>query len=205
MEYNPDSAPLKVVFGGNAAAGKTSILHCLVSGKPIDSKERKPTTAAALSQIVLEKAGKTYSLNAWDTAGQERYRSLASMYFRSVDIAMLIYDVTDASSFECIPDWISDIEESVGEKPHTFIIVGNKIDLEGRVISYQDGNDLAREYNANFVEFSAVTNEGYNMLTDIIAEQSEYLMRENKERMLKEERAKLKLEESQNSKGKSCC
>ena len=34
----------------------------------------------------------------WDTAGQERYHSLAPMYYRGAQAAIIVYDVTDAVS-----------------------------------------------------------------------------------------------------------
>jgi Ras-related protein Rab-5C len=33
--------------------------------------------------------------NIWDTAGQEKYRSLASLYYKGVDCAVAMYDITD--------------------------------------------------------------------------------------------------------------
>jgi GTPase SAR1 family protein len=34
----------------------------------------------------------------WDTAGQERYRSLASMYYRGAEAAIIVYDITNRVS-----------------------------------------------------------------------------------------------------------
>jgi small GTP-binding protein len=31
----------------------------------------------------------------WDTAGQERYNSLAPMYYRSAQAAIIVYDITN--------------------------------------------------------------------------------------------------------------
>lgn len=35
----------------------------------------------------------------WDTAGQERFHSLAPMYYRNAQAAMIVYDITKAVSY----------------------------------------------------------------------------------------------------------
>lgn len=34
----------------------------------------------------------------WDTAGQERYHSLAPMYYRGAQAAIVVYDITNTVS-----------------------------------------------------------------------------------------------------------
>lgn len=38
----------------------------------------------------------------WDTAGQERFRSITSSYYRDADALLLVYDITNRTSFENI-------------------------------------------------------------------------------------------------------
>jgi len=37
----------------------------------------------------------------WDTAGQERYHSLAPMYYRGAQAAVVVYDITNTVSQGC--------------------------------------------------------------------------------------------------------
>jgi len=49
--------------------------------------------AAFLTQTVcLDDA--TVKFEIWDTAGQERYHSLAPMYYRGAQAAIIVYDVS---------------------------------------------------------------------------------------------------------------
>jgi GTPase SAR1 family protein len=40
----------------------------------------------------------TVKFEIWDTAGQERYKSLAPMYYRNANCAVVVYDITQAVS-----------------------------------------------------------------------------------------------------------
>ena len=50
-------------------------------------------TAAFLTQTVLVDDA-TVKFEIWDTAGQERYHSLAPMYYRGAQVAIVVYDIT---------------------------------------------------------------------------------------------------------------
>lgn len=53
-----------------------------------------PLTAAFLTQTVcLDDT--TVKFEIWDTAGQERYHSLAPMYYRGAQAAIVVYDITN--------------------------------------------------------------------------------------------------------------
>ena len=39
-------------------------------------------------------SNQTIKFDIWDTAGQERYHSLAPMYYRGAQAAVIVYDIT---------------------------------------------------------------------------------------------------------------
>lgn len=65
----------------------------------------------------------------WDTAGQERYRSMASAYYRGAVGALLVYDITRATSFENIEKWLKELK-TYGSEDIVCLMVGNKADLK---------------------------------------------------------------------------
>ncbi|POO02420.1 hypothetical protein TorRG33x02_014040, partial [Trema orientale] len=50
----------------------------------------------------LELDNKRIKLQIWDTAGQERFRTITTAYYRGAMGILLVYDVTDESSFNRI-------------------------------------------------------------------------------------------------------
>jgi len=64
----------------------------------------------------------------WDTAGQERFHSLAPMYYRNAQAAVVVYDVTKATSLEKAKSWVKELQRQAN--PNIVIaLAGNKVDL----------------------------------------------------------------------------
>ncbi|KAJ1933194.1 Vacuolar protein sorting-associated protein 21, partial [Linderina macrospora] len=69
-------------------------------------------------------------LDIWDTAGQERFHSLAPMYYRNAQAAVVVYDITRESSLDRAKSWIKELQRQAN--PNIVIaLVGNKLDLAG--------------------------------------------------------------------------
>ena len=62
-------------------------------------------------------------------AGQESFRSITRGYYRSAAGAILVYDVTNRDSFLSLTHWLTEAKTS-GNEDMTYILVGNKCDLE---------------------------------------------------------------------------
>ncbi len=56
--------------------------------------------AAFLTQTIALDDTTTVKFEIWDTAGQERYKSLAPMYYRNANCAVVVYDITQAVSHD---------------------------------------------------------------------------------------------------------
>lgn len=71
----------------------------------------------------------TVKLAIWDTAGQERFRTLTPSYYRDAQGAILVYDVSSASSFSKLENWLNELETYSTRPNIVKMIVGNKIDV----------------------------------------------------------------------------
>ena len=85
---------------------------------------------------------KTIRLQLWDTAGQERFKALIPNYIRDTSVAIIVYDVTNRSSFKSVQKWIDDVKNQRGDGV-IIALLANKIDLDDRDISEPEGRDLA--------------------------------------------------------------
>ena len=101
----------KVVLIGESGFGKTSILLRYVSNE-FNSQQFSTLGLSYVDKIIQIDNNKKIKLEIWDTAGQEKFRALAKAYYRNIDVGILVYDVTNKTSFEEIKNyWIKDIKE----------------------------------------------------------------------------------------------
>jgi len=94
-------------------------------------------------------------LQIWDTAGQERFRNITRSYYRGAHGIMIVYDVTNETSFKNVDFWLKEVNKYAAPTVYK-ILIANKCDLiEDRVISVEDGKNLAESLNMEFMETSA--------------------------------------------------
>ena len=168
IEENDYDIKLKIMLLGDSTVGKTSILRRYCKN---EFSNKYATTIGIDFQFKnMIKFDNRIRLQIWDTAGQERYKVVAKNYFNSSDGFIIIYDITNRESFNNIDNWISQIND-VANKEVKFILFGNKNDLEeSRIVSADEGTEMAEKYSMKFYETSALTgdniNEGFDFLVD---------------------------------------
>lgn len=125
---------LKVVLIGDSGVGKTAIVHQFVHSRFLASY--KATIGADFLAKELNIDDEAVTLQLWDTAGMERFQSLGVAFYRGADVCILVYDVTNPSSFAALDSWLDKFASqaqpaNLGSFP--FVVMGNKVDLERRV------------------------------------------------------------------------
>ncbi|GJJ09482.1 hypothetical protein Clacol_003705 [Clathrus columnatus] len=120
------SVQVKLVLLGEAAVGKSSIVLRFVSNEFQSNKE--PTIGAAFLTQKCRLEDRVLRYEIWDTAGQERFHSLAPMYYRNAQAAVVVYDVTKAASLDKAKSWVKELQRQAN--PNIVIaLAGNKLDL----------------------------------------------------------------------------
>lgn len=146
-------AKYKVVFLGDEAAGKTSIVRRYMLNTFEDGIQA--TIGMDFQSKTVYLKDRSLRLQLWDTAGQERFRSLISSYIRDSAAAVVVYDITSRTSFSATRTWIEAVRNDRGDQT-LVTLVGNKSDLvDKREVSEEEGKEQAQELGVLFVETSA--------------------------------------------------
>lgn len=89
----------------------------------------QPSAAFLTQTVCLDDV--TVKFEIWDTAGQERYHSLAPMYYRGAQAAIVVYDVTNTDTFARAKNWVKELQRQAN--PNIVIaLAGNKADLASK-------------------------------------------------------------------------
>eukprot|EP01084_Bolivina_argentea_P315446 546507_1 len=173
MSYRKKSM-LKVIVLGDSGVGKTSVMNRWVTAK--FSTQYKATIGADFLTKELMIDDTLVTMQVWDTAGQERFATLGVAFYRGADAVILVYDVSDKTSFQHISEWKTDFLESgspTQPNDFPFILFGNKSDLPPKrkqVYINQVQEWLKNNDDAPFFETSAKDNHNIEQGFKTVAE-----------------------------------
>ena len=213
--YDEELESLKVVLIGESGVGKTSIISQFVD-QVFQDDQQSTIGGTFSSKIVKCSNGKTLKLEIWDTAGQERYRSVTKMFYKDANAAILVYDITNKTSFEELKRyWIDQVKES-SIKNIILAVMANKYDLiDLEQVDEAEARQFAEDNNALFAVTSAKTNHGVNDLFLQIAkkysgaEEAQAVGEKDEEaeeyRRIRKESVKLTKETQKPNKRRGCC
>ncbi|CAL6072080.1 Rab11 [Hexamita inflata] len=149
----------KLVIIGAPGVGKTNILSKFAFDKFQPDSVSTLGVEYSIKTIEVDFNGQKQNikLTIWDTAGQERYQSVTKTYFRGAQGAIIVYDITNKTTFEQSNDWLQRLKDNSNEVVDTMLI-GNKSDLEeSRQVQVAEGQNEADKQGLLFIETSAMT------------------------------------------------
>lgn len=153
---------VRVVLLGDFRVGKTSLVRQFLDHRFSEAPSNTVTEDERTSLLTV--GGSEVELLLTDTAGQEQFRSFTSSYFREKDGFVVVFSVADAASFRNVAHWVTEIR--AWDEQYRLVLVGNKIDVEDRVVSTREAEDLCKTLSARgsvvYVETSAKLNVNCN-------------------------------------------
>lgn len=167
------SRMLKVVLLGESGAGKTSIVKRFVDNSYSEKESATIGQETHYKSITLHGMG--YCLQLIDTAGQERYHSIPQNLLRDVDGVLLVFDLTDRTSFEdkegkgvsktlqLVDNWKTDNMST--------LLVGNKAEAEKHQITRVEAEEYAQKLGVRYFETSAKTGQNIEAVFEEIVKQ----------------------------------
>ncbi|ORY86308.1 ras-related protein rab-like protein-10 [Protomyces lactucae-debilis] len=153
-----DIETIKLLLIGNSSAGKSSLLLRFTSDTYAE-EDNQATIGVDFKTKLINFRGQKVKLTIWDTAGQERFRTLTSSYYRGCQGVLIVYDVTSRASFDQLPRWMAELDSHTAEQDVVTFVVGNKTDRQGRTVTREEGEALAKKLHADgYFEASAKDN-----------------------------------------------
>lgn len=152
----------KILVIGDSCVGKSSLVARYTDN--FYSNDFISTIGIDFKIRVAHVNDKYIKLQLWDTAGQERFNTITSTYYRGSHAIIIVFDLTNHTSFENVDKWLYEIDNHAHDNVYK-ILVGTKADLiEQRQVSQKNINELKNRLGLEYIETSAKTSK---MVTEV--------------------------------------
>ncbi|XP_029050302.1 ras-like protein 2 [Osmia lignaria lignaria] len=143
----------KLVVVGGGGVGKSAITIQFIQSYFVTDYD--PTIEDSYTkQCVIDDI--PAKLDILDTAGQEEFSAMREQYMRSGEGFLLVFSVTDHSSFDEILKFHRQILRVKDRDEFPMLMVGNKADLDyQRIVSVEEAQNMARQLKIPYIECSA--------------------------------------------------
>ena len=197
----------KVIIIDDKGVGKKNIMSKFLKNKFME--ESKATVGVEFGSKLFDLNGHKIKAQIWDTAGQEKYKSITGAYFKGSKGALVVYDITQKSTYESLEKWVNDLK-SAGDPKITIILIGNKSDLEeNRQVSKEQGEEKAISFGCAFLKTSAMNgsniDKAFNLMIKEIFEKFSSDSSEDKELGTNVKGEDVKLDKVKDKNKKKCC
>lgn len=159
----------KLVVVGDGGCGKTCLLIVYAENR---FPEAYVPTVFENYVTIVQHEGKHIELALWDTAGQEEYDRLRPLSYPESDVILIVFSIDFPTSLANVQDkWHPEVAHFCEHTP--LLLVGTKTDLrrdehtrrmlsaQGQTpVSVEQGEAVAREIGAKYIECSAKTGDG---------------------------------------------
>ncbi|MFW9895022.1 MAG: Rab family GTPase [Candidatus Thorarchaeota archaeon] len=147
----------KVVIFGEAGCGKTTLRKRFMTNVFKANNRKTIGVDFETKDIIFD--NKEVKLMIWDFGGEEKFRFMFPQYLYGAMGGILMYDISEYSSFSHLVHWLSVIKQAGLKFP--IILLGGKSDLDFiREIPKKEGRRFAKSMNLNgFMECSSKTGE----------------------------------------------
>lgn len=159
----------KLVVLGSGGVGKSALTVQFVQGIFVEKYD--PTIEDSYRKQV-EIDGQQCMLEILDTAGTEQFTAMRDLYMKNGQGFVLVYSIIAQSTFNDLPDLRDQILRVKDKDEVPMVLVGNKCDLtDQRVISTEQGQELANKFNSAFLEASAKTKTNVDLIFNTLIRQ----------------------------------
>ncbi|KAL5257416.1 hypothetical protein ACHWQZ_G012384 [Mnemiopsis leidyi] len=135
----------KFICVGDCTVGKSSVLNFYknVYFNPVESK---PTPGLSLVETRVNFHRYRIHMQLWDTSGDPRFSCLTASLYRDSMAFLLMFDLTNRSSFQSVKVWVDHIRTHAAKAEPVIYLVGNKADLlDKRVVTEEEAVEVQKQ------------------------------------------------------------
>jgi len=152
---------IKIISMGNTEVGKSCIIKRFCEKRFVAKYLATIGIDYGVTKATVKE--REVKINIFDMAGHPIFYEVRNEFYKDTQGAMLVYDVSDRSSFEALEHWVSEMKTEIGNKKEidsvTVVVCANKSDKR-HVVDSTDGQLWADSQGFKFFETSAQTGEG---------------------------------------------
>lgn len=147
-----DILTFKCILLGDGRTGKTTLVKRLLTGQ--FEQKYEPTRGVQVYSLVFQTNRGPIRFSVWDVAGQKQLGGLQDGYFIQGECAILMFDLTDLSTYKHIPVWHRDVVRVCQNIP--MVLCGNKVDVQNRKVK-ANSITFSRRKNLQYYDVSVKT------------------------------------------------
>ena len=166
-EKEIELSSVKLCLLGGKATGKTSVCN-VFQGLEFNEEPLLTVFFQKTNKIFKLENGKDINVIIYDPSSKERFQTITMQNLRHINGVIIVFDVTDRSSFDIVEGIIKDVETNYAQP--SMVLFGNKADKEKSEwkVTDEEVKNLTQKYNLKYFETSAKTNmnikEGFDYI-----------------------------------------
>ncbi|XP_052228766.1 uncharacterized protein LOC127842982 isoform X2 [Dreissena polymorpha] len=167
LEEPPDFY-IRLVLLGDGGTGKSRLAKRFSCNTCRSAFKKIPSSVDLKSfeyvDRIIKRENHVVLARLYDTAGQEKFRSLTASYYRGAHGCLLLFDVTNETTFKNVAYWLYDLREHSTQPDVCTILVGTRchVPLAERAVSTERAEKFAESEGLTYMEISA--EEGINVM-----------------------------------------
>ena len=106
-------------------------------------------------------------VQVWTAYCFDNFTTLSKPLFKNTHSVAFVFDITSRESFDLITNWIKNLNREEFLNIY-FIIIGNKKDMESeRLVTKNEAEEFAKQYNLEYFETSAAEDNEKNQIPEV--------------------------------------
>ncbi|CAF0820430.1 unnamed protein product [Brachionus calyciflorus] len=163
---------IKIISVGNSEVGKSCIIKRYCEKRFVPKYLQTIGIDYGVTKVNLN--NRELKVNIFDMSGHVFFHEVRNEFYKDTQGVILVFDVTDRSSFESLDDWINEIKQDLEANKHgsidniVFVLCANKIDKGKRVVDEGDARIWALTKGFHYFETSASSAAGVNEMFETL-------------------------------------